>query len=328
MAARPRRDHLVGSSNWHTFRLTATHDFLHAGGFLVVGGLTAAVLNVAVPRSWLDGLASHEALAVVAMAALAVVLSICSEADAFVAASLSEFSLTSRLVFLVVGPMVDLKLVAIQSGTFSAAFARRFAPRRRWSWRDGGGARGIDALMGREVPAVLLLIVGGALLRITVGGSYLNYVQESSRPYLLATAGVLLLLGLLALVDVLRNRSRDVHAPRSAWLLLLPVLAVFLIAQARSAPTAPRGRPRWWPRHQPAGRARRRCPRATGCHRARRVRDPGGLGRRQHVARPRCAAGRVRHARPAGAGSHADVGVVLRRGCCSHEGQAGRRVGA
>ncbi len=84
--------------------------------------------------------------------------------------------------------------------------------------------------MGREVPAVLLLIVGGALLRITVGGSYLNYVQESSRPYLLATAGVLLLLGLLALVDVLRNRSRDVHAPRSAWLLLLPVLAVFLIA--------------------------------------------------------------------------------------------------
>lgn len=124
----PRRDHLVGSSNWHTFRLTATHDFLHAGGFLVVGGLTAAVLNVAVPRSWLDGLASHEALAVVAMAALAVVLSICSEADAFVAASLSEFSLTSRLVFLVVGPMVDLKLVAIQSGTFGAAFARRFAP--------------------------------------------------------------------------------------------------------------------------------------------------------------------------------------------------------
>ena len=46
----------------------------------------------------------------------------------FVAASLSEFSLTSRLVFLVVGPMVDLKLVAIQSGTFGAAFARRFAP--------------------------------------------------------------------------------------------------------------------------------------------------------------------------------------------------------
>ncbi|MFI0431797.1 MAG: permease, partial [Candidatus Nanopelagicales bacterium] len=124
----PRRDHLVGSSNWHTFRLTATHDFLHAGGFLVIGGLTAAALNVVVPRSWLDGLASHELLSVLAMAGLAVVLSICSEADAFVAASLSEFSLSSRLVFLVVGPMVDLKLVALQSGTFGSAFARRFAP--------------------------------------------------------------------------------------------------------------------------------------------------------------------------------------------------------
>ena len=27
----PRRDHLTGRTNWHTFRLTATHDFLHAG---------------------------------------------------------------------------------------------------------------------------------------------------------------------------------------------------------------------------------------------------------------------------------------------------------
>lgn len=124
----PRRDHLVGQSDWHTFRLTATHDFLHAGGFLVIGGLTAAVLNVLVPRDWLQTVADNPWLSVLAMAALAVVLSICSEADAFVAASLTEFSLTSRLVFLVVGPMVDLKLIALQSGTFGKAFATRFAP--------------------------------------------------------------------------------------------------------------------------------------------------------------------------------------------------------
>lgn len=124
----PRRDHLVGQSDWHTFRLTATHDFLHAGGFLVVGGLTAAALNVLVPRDWLQTVADNPWLSVLAMALLAVVLSICSEADAFVAASLTEFSLTSRLVFLVVGPMVDLKLIALQSGTFGTAFATRFAP--------------------------------------------------------------------------------------------------------------------------------------------------------------------------------------------------------
>ena len=59
---------------------------------------------------------------------LAVVLSICSEADAFVAAGLTQFSMTSRLVFLVVGPMVDLKLVALQVAAFGPRFARVFAP--------------------------------------------------------------------------------------------------------------------------------------------------------------------------------------------------------
>jgi uncharacterized membrane protein YraQ (UPF0718 family) len=124
----PRRDHLVGHSNAETFRLTATHDFLHAGGFLVLGGLTAAALNVIVPREWLDAVASHALLSVVALAGLAVLLSICSEADAFVAASLTEFSLTARLAFLVVGPMVDIKLIALQTGTFGRAFSTRFAP--------------------------------------------------------------------------------------------------------------------------------------------------------------------------------------------------------
>jgi uncharacterized membrane protein YraQ (UPF0718 family) len=57
-----------------------------------------------------------------------VLLSICSEADAFVAASLTQFSLTARLAFLVVGPMVDLKLFAMQAGTFGRRFAVRFAP--------------------------------------------------------------------------------------------------------------------------------------------------------------------------------------------------------
>jgi uncharacterized membrane protein YraQ (UPF0718 family) len=65
---------------------------------------------------------------VLALAVLAVLLSICSEADAFVAASLSQFSLTARLVFLVVGPMIDLKLFAMQAGTFGRGFALRFAP--------------------------------------------------------------------------------------------------------------------------------------------------------------------------------------------------------
>ncbi len=124
----PDRSHLVGDSKWHTFRLTAAHDFLHARGFLVVGGIAAALLNVAVPPTVLDSLAANPWLAVLVMAVLAVVLCVCSEADAFVAASLTQFPLISRLVFLVVGPMVDLKLIALQGGTFGRRFVSRFAP--------------------------------------------------------------------------------------------------------------------------------------------------------------------------------------------------------
>jgi hypothetical protein len=62
------------------------------------------------------------------VALLAIILSICSEADAFVAASLTDFSPTAQLAFMVVGPMVDLKLIALQAGVFGWRFAVRFAP--------------------------------------------------------------------------------------------------------------------------------------------------------------------------------------------------------
>lgn len=117
-----------GAPHLEVFRATAVHDLLHAGGYLVLGAATAATLQVFVGRDTLASVADSGIWAILAMALLAVVLSICSEADAFVAASLREFSLTSRLVFLVVGPMVDIKLVALQVGFFGKAFAVRFAP--------------------------------------------------------------------------------------------------------------------------------------------------------------------------------------------------------
>jgi uncharacterized membrane protein YraQ (UPF0718 family) len=110
------------------FRATAVHDLLHAGGYLVVGALVAATLQVVVGRTALDVVARHGVTAVVSLAILAVILCMCSEADAFVAASLVQFSPTARLAFLVVGPMVDIKLIALQVGFFGRGFAARFAP--------------------------------------------------------------------------------------------------------------------------------------------------------------------------------------------------------
>ena len=94
----------------------------------MLGAALAATLHTVVPRSIVDRFATHEVVAVLALAVLAVVLAVCSEADAFIAASLRQFSLTARLAFLVVGPMVDIKLIALQAGTFGRAFAIRFAP--------------------------------------------------------------------------------------------------------------------------------------------------------------------------------------------------------
>ncbi len=128
LLARARRPSVIEGSPARVFAATAQHDFLHAGGFLIIGAMAAATLQTVVPRSVIDHVARLGVLAGLALAGLAVVLAICSEADAFVAASLQQFSLRARLVFLVVGPMVDVKLVALQVGTFGRRFALRFAP--------------------------------------------------------------------------------------------------------------------------------------------------------------------------------------------------------
>ena len=76
------------------------------------------MLNAVVPPGWLATIAGNGWFSVVALALLAVLLSVRAEAGAFVAASLVQFSLTARLAFLVVGPMADLRLLARQMAAF------------------------------------------------------------------------------------------------------------------------------------------------------------------------------------------------------------------
>jgi uncharacterized protein len=123
----PTRPTGTSTRGLRAFGAGLQHDFLHAGGFLVLGAAAAATFNIAVPRSVLDVFTGSVWLSVLLLAVLAVVLCVCSEADAFVAASLSGFSATARLAFMVVGPMVDLKLIALQAGTFGRSFAVRFS---------------------------------------------------------------------------------------------------------------------------------------------------------------------------------------------------------
>ncbi|MFH7595567.1 permease [Streptomyces racemochromogenes] len=118
--------HAPGAGRLEAFRRGMQHDFLQAGGFLVVGAMAAATFDVLVPPTVLEAFSGSPWLGVLVAAALAVLLSVCSEADAFVASSFTGFSPTARLAFMVVGPMVDMKLIALQSGAFGRAFALRF----------------------------------------------------------------------------------------------------------------------------------------------------------------------------------------------------------
>lgn len=93
-------------------------EFLDMGLFLIVGACAAGLFKVFLPQEWLSLVSANLWLAVPAMMLLAVLMSICSEADAFVAASLSMFPRPALLAFLALGPMLDLKLIPALASVF------------------------------------------------------------------------------------------------------------------------------------------------------------------------------------------------------------------
>lgn len=87
---------------------------------LIVGALIAAASQTFIPREAITAIADNVILSVLAMLILAFVISICSSVDAFFAlAYVNTFSLGSILAFLVAGPMVDIKMIAMMKTTFT-----------------------------------------------------------------------------------------------------------------------------------------------------------------------------------------------------------------
>ena len=100
-------------------------DFFFMGRFVVLGGALAAVLQTVVPQGVVSGVARTPVVGSLALMAIAFLLSLCSEADAFVAVSFIQFPLGAQLAFLVFGPVVDAKLAFLYGGTFSRGFVVR-----------------------------------------------------------------------------------------------------------------------------------------------------------------------------------------------------------
>jgi uncharacterized membrane protein YraQ (UPF0718 family) len=109
---------------WRTFFVHLGNDFLFMGRFLLLGATIAALVQTFLPRDVIAGVAAVPIVSIVAMMGLAIVLSLCSESDAFIAASFVQFGVAPQLAFLVFGPMVDFKLGALYAGTFRRTVVR------------------------------------------------------------------------------------------------------------------------------------------------------------------------------------------------------------
>ena len=104
--------------------------------------------------------------------------------------------------------------------------------------------------MNRQAQAVVLLLLGGAILKASLTDMYLRYVKEGLRPFLIAAGLLLVVAAVMTLWHDLRGgRPADGHdgdghdgdghghddghghhEPRVGWLLILPVLGLLLVA--------------------------------------------------------------------------------------------------
>ncbi|RKQ87134.1 hypothetical protein C8N24_5154 [Solirubrobacter pauli] len=102
-------------------------DLLLMGKFIVLGAAIAAALQTIVPQSVFTGVLTSPFVGALLMIVLAFFLSLCSEADAFVAVSFIQFPPGPQLAFLAAGPVLDTKLVLLYGGTFGRAFVVKLA---------------------------------------------------------------------------------------------------------------------------------------------------------------------------------------------------------
>jgi len=96
--------------------------------------------------------------------------------------------------------------------------------------------------VNRQAQGVVLLLLGGAVLKASLTDVYLRYVKEGLRPFLIAAGAVLVVAAVMTLVHDLREQfgtarhegddghGHGGHGPAVGWLLVLPVLGLLLVA--------------------------------------------------------------------------------------------------
>lgn len=97
----------------------ACDDFFSVGFYLVIGAFIAALVRSVTPMDIFSHLLANPELAIVLMMLLAMLLNLCSEADAFIAASFrGVLPGSAQMAFMVLGPMLDVKLLLMYFSVF------------------------------------------------------------------------------------------------------------------------------------------------------------------------------------------------------------------
>ena len=92
----------------------SSREFLDLLALLVLGCIIASLVQTWLPRSWLLIVGAAPTVSILALMLLAVVVSVCSSVDAFLALGFAaQVTPGALLAFLLLGPVVDLKLAGL-----------------------------------------------------------------------------------------------------------------------------------------------------------------------------------------------------------------------
>lgn len=129
--AKPTHFHDYSDKKWYQkIFLALAHaidEFFDTGRYLVFGTLIASAMQIYLPTRVLTTIGHSPITAILVMMLLAVILSLCSEADAFIGASLlSTFGIAPVMAFLLIGPMIDIKNLMMMVNSFKTRFIVQF----------------------------------------------------------------------------------------------------------------------------------------------------------------------------------------------------------
>lgn len=129
--AKPTHFHDYSDKKWYQkIFLALAHaidEFFDTGRYVVFGTLIASAMQIYLPTRVLTTIGHSPITAILVMMLLAFILSLCSEADAFIGASLlSTFGIAPVMAFLLIGPMIDIKNLMMMVNSFKTRFIVQF----------------------------------------------------------------------------------------------------------------------------------------------------------------------------------------------------------